>query len=65
MEKLSMDIVLDIVDEEWMRDTLPNDDIPFPPGVAPVIDDTEEVTNQEQPLVSQDKWNELGLHTIQ
>ncbi|KAI5060311.1 hypothetical protein GOP47_0024731 [Adiantum capillus-veneris] len=50
LSQLSFGILLDIVDEEWMRDILPDDDVPFPPGVAPAMDDTEDLNNQEQPL---------------
>eukprot|EP01018_Ginkgo_biloba_P034126 Gb_39967 [translate_table: standard] len=62
-ELLSMGLLLDIVDEEWMRDTLPDDDIPLPAGMAPPADDIED-PNQEQQQTSEDKWQDLALHTI-
>ncbi|CAN6467508.1 unnamed protein product [Victoria cruziana] len=44
-EHLNIGILLDIVDEEWMRDTLPDDDVPLPPVLAARTDDTEETSN--------------------
>ncbi|THU63482.1 hypothetical protein C4D60_Mb01t16220 [Musa balbisiana] len=41
-QQLSMGILIDIVDEEWMRDTLPDDDIPLPPVMVAKTDDAEE-----------------------
>ncbi|KAL0412840.1 UNVERIFIED_CONTAM: Anaphase-promoting complex subunit [Sesamum radiatum] len=35
MAELSLGILIDIVDEEWMRDTLPDDDLPLPPVLFP------------------------------
>ncbi|XP_024544471.1 anaphase-promoting complex subunit 13-like [Selaginella moellendorffii] len=63
-ENFGLGMLLDIVDDDWLRDTLPDDDIPFPPGVVPPTDDMEE-SNQEQQLAAQDKWTDLGLNTIQ
>ncbi|XP_068644281.1 anaphase-promoting complex subunit 13 [Aristolochia californica] len=62
-EQLSMGILLDIVDEEWMRDTLPNDDIPLPLEMAPKAEDAEE-TNQENQPVEGDTWRDLGLENL-
>ncbi|KAG8368979.1 hypothetical protein BUALT_Bualt15G0102500 [Buddleja alternifolia] len=42
MAELSLGILIDIVDEEWMRDTLPDDDLPLPPILASRPDDTED-----------------------
>ncbi|KAL3676138.1 hypothetical protein R1sor_026086 [Riccia sorocarpa] len=56
-------LLLDTVDDEWAQDKLPNDDIPFPPDFTPVAEEIDEA-NQDQ-LANQDKWNELGLHTLQ
>ncbi|XP_077240416.1 uncharacterized protein LOC143881309 isoform X2 [Tasmannia lanceolata] len=39
---VSMGILLDIVEEEWMRDTLPDDDVPLPPEVATWTEDVED-----------------------
>ncbi|XP_020108644.1 anaphase-promoting complex subunit 13 [Ananas comosus] len=60
---LSMGILIDIVDEEWMRDTLPCDEIPLPSTMAARTDDAEE-TNQESQLVEGDGWRDLGLDNI-
>ncbi|KAH0886799.1 hypothetical protein HID58_062895, partial [Brassica napus] len=42
MAKVSLGMLIDIVDEEWMRDTLPVDDLPLPLVFAVRTDDTEE-----------------------
>ncbi|EMS67647.1 hypothetical protein TRIUR3_09452 [Triticum urartu] len=41
-QSLSLGILIDIVDEQWMRDTLPADDIPVPPAMAVKTEDTED-----------------------
>jgi len=64
MAELFPGILLDIVDDEWLLDRLPHDDIPFPAGVTPPADEIDE-SNQEQLLANQEKWTELGLRTIQ
>ncbi|CAL5329938.1 unnamed protein product [Camellia sinensis] len=42
MAELSLGVLIDIVDEEWMRDTLPDDDLALPPVMISRTDDTEE-----------------------
>ncbi|KAL6841740.1 hypothetical protein ACP4OV_028252 [Aristida adscensionis] len=39
---LSLGVLIDIVDEQWMRDTLPADDIPVPPAMAVKSEDAED-----------------------
>ncbi|KAH7678504.1 Apc13 protein [Dioscorea alata] len=43
-ELLSLGILIDILDDEWMRDTLPHDgiDVPLPTAMATRPEDTEE-----------------------
>ncbi|XP_020673837.1 anaphase-promoting complex subunit 13 [Dendrobium catenatum] len=60
-ELLSPGILIDIVDDEWMRETLPKDDVPLPSGMAPRIDDAGDSTGQENLLVEGDVWRDLGL----
>ncbi|CAA0806560.1 bonsai, partial [Striga hermonthica] len=60
MAELSLGILIDIVDEEWMRDALPDDDLPLPPVLASRTDDTED-SNQEPPPVEDDAWHDLAL----
>jgi anaphase-promoting complex subunit 13 len=57
--------LLDIVDEEWQRDTLPDDDIPLPEGVVPPLDESDDI-HEELEILTKDleKWTELGLHTV-
>ncbi|KAI5658262.1 hypothetical protein M9H77_27055 [Catharanthus roseus] len=59
-EWLSMGILIDIVDEEWMTDTLPNDDPPLPPVLIPRADESED-TNPESQQVDGDTWHDLAL----
>lgn len=54
--------LLDIVDDTWRADTLPNDDITLPPGVTPPADDTEEPANADPN--APEKWQELGLQNV-
>ncbi|KAL1194100.1 Anaphase-promoting complex subunit 13 [Cardamine amara subsp. amara] len=62
MAEVSLGMLIDIVDEEWMRDTLPNDDLPLPPVLAVKTDDTEE-TNQETQQTGTETWRDLALDT--
>ncbi|XP_019237346.1 PREDICTED: anaphase-promoting complex subunit 13-like [Nicotiana attenuata] len=57
---LSLGVLIDIVDEEWMRDTLPEDDLPLPPVLLPKTDDNED-SNQEAQKVDGDTWHDLAL----
>nr|GMC51477.1 anaphase-promoting complex subunit 13 [Ipomoea batatas] len=59
-QMLSMGILIDIVDEEWMRDTLPNDDLTLSHVLLPRTDDTEDA-NQETQQVERDTWHDLAL----
>ncbi|XP_022746598.1 anaphase-promoting complex subunit 13-like [Durio zibethinus] len=62
MAELSLGILIDIVDEEWMRDTLPDDDISLPPVMVARTDDTED-SNQETQQVDGNTWHDLELNT--
>ncbi|KAK4374107.1 hypothetical protein RND71_004784 [Anisodus tanguticus] len=57
---LSLGVLIDVVDEEWMRDTLPADDLPLPPVLLPKTDDNED-SNQEAPQVDPNTWHDLAL----
>ncbi|KAK7397054.1 hypothetical protein VNO78_18221 [Psophocarpus tetragonolobus] len=59
MAELSLGILIDIVDEEWMRDTLPDDDLPLPPTLVVRTDDTED-SNQETQQLNVDVWHDLA-----
>ncbi|CAA7388214.1 unnamed protein product [Spirodela intermedia] len=59
-ELLSMGILLDVLDEEWMRDTLPDDEIPLPSEVALRVEDAED-SNLENQQVEADTWRDLAL----
>ncbi|PSS21655.1 Anaphase-promoting complex subunit like [Actinidia chinensis var. chinensis] len=62
MAELSLGILIDVVDEEWMRDTLPDDDLPLPPVMVCRTEDTED-SNQETQQVEGDTWHDLALGT--
>ncbi|XP_072979598.1 anaphase-promoting complex subunit 13 [Typha angustifolia] len=62
-EQLSMGILIDIVDEEWMRDTLPCDEIPLPSEMAVRTEDTDEANQESQP-VEGDVWRDLALDNL-
>ncbi|XP_047070793.1 anaphase-promoting complex subunit 13-like [Lolium rigidum] len=65
-QDLSLGILIDIVDEQWMRDTLPADDIPVPPAMAVKTEDAEEPApaNQESQPPQGDVWRDFGLENI-
>ncbi|GMP57786.1 hypothetical protein CsSME_00034427 [Camellia sinensis var. sinensis] len=42
MAELSLGVLIDIIDEEWMQDTLSDDDLALPPVMISRTDDTEE-----------------------
>ncbi|KAJ4827917.1 anaphase-promoting complex subunit Apc13 [Turnera subulata] len=60
MPELSLGVLIDILDEEWMRDTLPDDDLPLPAEMVVRTDDAEE-SNQETQQVDEDTWHDLAL----
>ncbi|CAI0475903.1 unnamed protein product [Linum tenue] len=60
MAEVSLGILIDIVDDEWMRDTLPDDDLPLPPVLVVRTDEAEESNHEPQP-VEQDTWHDLAL----
>ncbi|KAF5180535.1 hypothetical protein FRX31_029876 [Thalictrum thalictroides] len=60
--ELSMGMLIDIVDEEWMKDTLPADDLPIPPVMVPRTDEMED-TNQEPQPANEDVWRDLAFGT--
>ncbi|XP_052193169.1 anaphase-promoting complex subunit 13 [Diospyros lotus] len=61
-EKLSLGILIDIVDEEWMRDTLPHDDLQLPEVNVSRADDTED-SNVENQQADANTWHDLALGT--
>jgi len=55
--------LLDLVDEEWRKDKLPDDSVPLPQGIAPPSDEADE--QQPQQEKKKDRWDELGLQDLQ
>uniref|UniRef100_A0A2P2MLD9 Anaphase-promoting complex subunit 13 n=1 Tax=Rhizophora mucronata TaxID=61149 RepID=A0A2P2MLD9_RHIMU len=60
MTEPSLGILIDILDEEWMKDTLPDDDLPLPPMLVVRNDDAED-SSQEAQQVDEDTWHDLAL----
>ncbi|KMT03283.1 hypothetical protein BVRB_8g198250 [Beta vulgaris subsp. vulgaris] len=59
-ELLSLGILIDIVDEDWMRDTLPHDEIVLPPMAVTRSEDADD-PNEETPVADGDTWHDLAL----
>ncbi|XP_024968686.1 anaphase-promoting complex subunit 13 [Cynara cardunculus var. scolymus] len=65
-EELTLGILIDVVDEEWMRDTLPDDDLALPPALVPRNDDAEDSNHEAAAQVDGgDTWHDLALGTTQ
>lgn len=62
-QSLSLGVLIDVVDEQWMRDTLPADDVPVPPAMAVKTEDAEDPApaNQESQPVQGDVWRDFPL----
>ncbi|KAG0545972.1 hypothetical protein BDA96_02G407400 [Sorghum bicolor] len=64
---LSLGVLIDVVDEQWMRDTLPADDIPVPPAMAVKTEDAEDpapATDQENQPAQGDVWRDFALENL-
>jgi hypothetical protein len=73
--------LLDIMDDAWLGEGLPDDDVPLPPGVAPPSDDPDELglvpggavggggggngLGGGEPGAAEARWGELGLAELQ
>ncbi|GMP57787.1 hypothetical protein CsSME_00034452 [Camellia sinensis var. sinensis] len=66
MAELSLGVLIDIIDEEWMQDTLSDDDLALPPVMISRTDDTEESSNVFQLHsnfhLSDCIWKFVGFH---
>ncbi|GBF88156.1 hypothetical protein Rsub_00868 [Raphidocelis subcapitata] len=60
--------LIDVVDEEWMRDALPDDEVPLPAGVAPPADDSDDLLlRKHEPRgrdADRERWRDLGLESV-
>ncbi|XP_015694861.1 anaphase-promoting complex subunit 13 [Oryza brachyantha] len=65
-QSLSLGVLIDIVDEQWMRDTLPADDVPVPPAMAVKTEEAEEPApaNQESQPAQGDVWRDFALENL-
>ena len=58
---------LDLIDEEWVKDSLSDDEVEIAPGSDLPTDDGDVVGNSVNIArkEEEDKWNDLGLETFQ
>ncbi|XP_015645093.1 anaphase-promoting complex subunit 13 isoform X1 [Oryza sativa Japonica Group] len=64
---LSLGVLIDIVDEQWMRDTLPADDVPVPPAMAVKTEEAEDpapAIDQESQPAQGDVWRDFTLENL-
>ncbi|CAN6219639.1 unnamed protein product, partial [Urochloa humidicola] len=63
---LSLGVLIDVVDEQWMRDTLPADEIPVPPAMAVKTEENEDPApaNQESQPAQGDVWRDFALENL-
>ncbi|KAK3125802.1 hypothetical protein QOZ80_7AG0578650 [Eleusine coracana subsp. coracana] len=63
---LSLGVLIDILDEQWMRDTLPAEDIPVPPAMAVKTEDAEDPApaNQENQPAQGEVWRDFALENL-
>eukprot|EP00884_Botryococcus_braunii_P003307 jgi/Botrbrau1/12978/Bobra.384_1s0004.1 len=54
--------LVDIVDDEWAAEKLPDDDIPLPVGFVPPGEENEE--DQIGAPKAAEKWLDLGLQSL-
>ena len=55
--------LLDIIDDEWKKDKLPDDDISVPLSELP-DPDADNGANGESVRQQENKWNDLGLNDL-
>ena len=56
---------IDVVDEQWRKDQLPNNNILIPEKELPPSDDTDAVNFSETLKEQEEKWTDLGLQNLQ
>ncbi len=55
--------LVDVVDEEWLQDTLPWDDVPLPE--VPTNELAEDELQNAPPAPNEpERWMDLGLHDV-
>ncbi|CAN6185033.1 unnamed protein product, partial [Urochloa humidicola] len=57
---LSLGVLIDVVDKQWMRDTLPADEIPVPPAMAVKTEENEDPA----PATQGDVWRDFALENL-
>lgn len=63
--EISKPELLDVVDEAWAQDRLPDDDVPLPEGMIPPTEEHDELRQQaEEENKKGEKWNETGLNRV-
>lgn len=59
---------LDLIDEEWVCDSLSDDEVEIAPENDVAADDGDVLVNATAPLArkeEEEKWNDLGLDSFQ
>ncbi|KAK9909297.1 hypothetical protein WJX75_000125 [Coccomyxa subellipsoidea] len=57
--------LLDIIDDEWMQDTLADDDIPLPEGMQAPNEEADDLQeDQSERRKGPEKWGDLGLQSV-
>eukprot|EP00471_Norrisiella_sphaerica_P003481 CAMPEP_0184482870 /NCGR_PEP_ID=MMETSP0113_2-20130426/4467_1 /TAXON_ID=91329 /ORGANISM="Norrisiella sphaerica, Strain BC52" /LENGTH=75 /DNA_ID=CAMNT_0026862887 /DNA_START=336 /DNA_END=564 /DNA_ORIENTATION=+ len=54
-------VLLDIVDEDWLADCLSDDDIEIPTKYKLPADDVDDANEAEQKAKAENTWMEMGL----
>eukprot|EP00741_Cyanophora_paradoxa_P003334 tig00000692_g3240.t1 len=56
--------LLDIAEDDWLTDKLPDEDIELPPGHTIPMDDMDD-TLDRNPRAAENKWPDLGLQDLE
>ncbi|XP_031563627.1 anaphase-promoting complex subunit 13-like [Actinia tenebrosa] len=57
--------LVDIIDDEWKNEKLPNEEIAVPEFELPPIDDTDNSGTVESLKEQEEKWTDLGISQLQ
>ncbi|CAH3143524.1 unnamed protein product [Pocillopora meandrina] len=57
--------LLEIIDENWQKDKLPNDEIAVPEFELPPVDDSDHNGATDSLKEQEQKWTDLGIQQLQ
>lgn len=57
--------LLELIDETWQKDKLPNDEISVPEFELPAVDDSDHNGTTESLKEQEQKWTDLGIQQLQ